>query len=213
MIVLKEKTRESIKEMLAPFFESPTRVDFRELLKGCLGEFDHIDFKEKWIEIPDLAKHILAMANTCGGIIIFGVREQDNHLTPVGLSENGDKTQDKTKLKGSLEKFLPSNLDYDILDFFYDESEWGSLVGKSFQVVLVGDDPDKIPFLSNSDGSNIYKNRVYYRSKTNTEEANQQQIDDIIDRRIRSLHHIVSETKFSQDLSQLKQLYDLTSTV
>ena len=47
-----------IREEFFRFLEAPTRENFRELLRGHLGEFDFLDFKENWPEKSKLAKHI-----------------------------------------------------------------------------------------------------------------------------------------------------------
>ena len=86
------------KEQAAELFNSPDRVTFREFLKTNTGEYDDIEFKGDYIEEYKLAKHIIAMANSGGGIITFGIEEDKNNiLTPLGI-EIKDKTEIKEKL-------------------------------------------------------------------------------------------------------------------
>ena len=62
-----------IKENFAKLFDDPNRVTLKDSLNNLTTEYDDFEFKE--IEIKDyiLAKHIIGMANTNGGIIILGV--------------------------------------------------------------------------------------------------------------------------------------------
>lgn len=196
--------KQNLREALAPFFESPDRELFREILRGNTGEFNHIDFKEIWIECPKLAKHILGMANNRGGAIIFGVSEDSvNGATPIGLAQ----IKDKTPVKNKLSKYIPEQLGYEILDFAYNDSDWGILKGRTFQLVVVDDTPERIPFLSMSDGKGIGRNKIYYRGNTNTEEATYEQIQEILSRRVDTQHSITAEEIFKNDLYQLKELY------
>lgn len=193
-----------MREACAPFFQDPDRVKFRDLLKDNLGEFNHVDFKETWIEPSKLARIIIAMANSRGGGIVFGIQElEDNSYTPKGL----EKLEDKTPVMQKLGKYLPEGLKYDILDFAYTESEYGPLNGKKFQVILVYDSPRDIPFLSVGDGEGITKNRIYVRGNTNADEATHEQIQEIITRRLSANLSIASEEIFKNDLFQLKELY------
>lgn len=193
-----------MREACASFFQDPDRVKFRDLLKDHLGEFNHIDFKETWIEPSKLAKIIIAMANSRGGGIVFGIQElEDNSYTPKGL----EKLEDKTPMMQKLGKYLPEGLKYDILDFTYAESEYAPLNGKKFQVILVYDTPKDIPFLSVGDGEGIAKNRIYVRGNTNSDEATHEQIQEIIARRLSATLSTASEETFKNDLFQLKELY------
>lgn len=65
----------AIKEVFAKFFENPSREGLRELLENHTGEQSDCDFKGEWPDLPSVAKHILAIANTGGGCIILGVAE------------------------------------------------------------------------------------------------------------------------------------------
>jgi len=197
-----------MREACAPFFQDPDRVKFRNLLKDNLGEFNHIDFKEAWIETPKLARIIIAMANSGGGGIVFGIQElADKSYIPKGLEE----LEDKTPVMQKLGKYLPEGLKYDILDFAYTESEYAALNGKKFQVILVHDSPRDIPFLPASDGEGITKTRIYVRGNTNADEATHEQIQEIITRRLSATLSTASEETFKNDLFQLKALYEQIS--
>lgn len=67
----------SLYEEFAVFFENPTRDSLRKLLSRNFGESNQIDFKESWPESNKLAKHILAFANSGGGVILnWGIRKE-----------------------------------------------------------------------------------------------------------------------------------------
>jgi len=194
--------------MFASFYQDPDRVKLRNLLKNNLGEFNHIDFKESWIEYSKLARIVIAMANNRGGGIVFGIQElEDKSYNLKGL----ETLEDKTVIMQKLSKYLPERLRYDILDFAYNESEYGLLEGKKFQVLLVRDSPRDIPFLPKNNGSEVTKNRIYYRGNTNADEATYEQIQEIITRRLSANLTIASEETFKNDLFQLKVLYDQIS--
>lgn len=193
-----------IRAAFAPFFRDPDRAKLRDILKDNLGEFNHLDYKETMIEASKLARVIISMANSTGGIIVFGVRElKDNTYDPIGL----DTLEDKTHIQQRLSRYIPENLEYEILDFAYDESEYGLLRGKKFQVILVKDTPENIPFLPESAGESIQRNRIYYRGNTNSDEATYEQIQEILERRTTAITGMTSKETFKNDLFQLKELY------
>jgi len=198
------ETKKGFKEELAAFFLEPSKPSLRELLKNNLGEFNDLDFKRDYCGYSKIAKHILGIANTSDGAIVFGVEQKDDgSLQSTGL----DKLEDKTVVGKGIQKYLPKNLKFDIIDFAYTDSEYGKLVGKKFQVIIVPSNKEYIPFVAESDGDEIFKNRIYVRNHTNTEEADYQQIQRIISERIRSGFDSTSEMKLEEHFSQLKTLY------
>ena len=128
------KQNKAHKEMYARFFEAPTRESLRELLKNHVGETEDCDFKREWPTHDSLARHILGFANTLPSVIIIGVEEnkEDRVLSSVGLTTLSDKAD---VIKG-LRNYLPSDLfeQLNILDFNFNETEYGIIKGKSFQV-------------------------------------------------------------------------------
>ena len=200
----------SFKEEFAKFCENPDRTKFRELIKQNTGEYNHIDFKEKWIEIPIVAKHILGFANSEGGVLVFGIKEE---TTGSLIVQGIDKFEDKTEVKSKLQKYLPAELQYEVHNFEYNnDAEWGQIKNKKFQVLIVEDTPQYTPFLSlSSSGETLYKNRIYYRGKTNTEEANHEELKKIINRRLDTNISTTVEDEFKEHLTQLKLLYSFIS--
>jgi hypothetical protein len=121
-----------IAEEFARFLEAPSRAGLRDLLHRQSGEYDFLDFKETWPEKAELAKHILAFANSGNGCIVVGVAEREDKTFEVkGLPT----LEDKTVLKDSVQKFLPETVAYEIHDFEYTDSEYQQLKGKKFQIL------------------------------------------------------------------------------
>ncbi len=198
--------KKGFKEEYAKFFESPDRVGFKELLKNNTGEFNHIDFKEQWLMSAKLAKHILGFANSRGGVLVFGVKEnEDKTLASIGL----ESLQDKTQVINSVKSYLPEKISFKVFDFSFKETEWADIKGKKFQVLIVEDRPNHLPFLSMRDSEGIKKNTVYYRGSVNTDEATHEQLQQIINRRIDTGYSTTKEMEFRAHLNQLKDLYDM----
>lgn len=188
----------NIKDILADLLNAPDKVKFKELLQNNLEEFNELEFKGSYIEYYKLAKHILAMANTGNGIIIFGVEEENNKLYP-----NGIELRDKTDIKNNLGNFLPDNLEYEIYDFNYDDNvEWKKLKNKSFQMVTVIFTPEKIPFLSKTEKENVKPFEIYCRRNNSSDKVRQEDINRIFGARINS-----SDRNFGFNLK--KELDDL----
>ena len=194
------------KEVFAKFSESPDRVNLRDILKQDGGEFPYIDFKEMMIEIPILAKHILAFSNSGGGIIIFGVLEKEGKTFEFG---GLTAFTEKTDIKKSLSAYLPHDLKYELYNFDYDDSpEWKVIKGKKFQVLSIDDCPQSLPFLSlKSSEPSIFRNRVYCRTKTNSEEATHEDLKKIINRRLDTNISTTEKDSFREHIDQLEILY------
>ncbi|MAE83043.1 MAG: transcriptional regulator [Flammeovirgaceae bacterium] len=193
----------AIKESFARILEQPDRVAVRDLLKSNFGELNFIDFKADWIENNKLARHILAMVNSGGGIIVLGVSEQDGKIDPMGLSH----IRDKADIQNSLNKLLPNNLEYEILDFTFEETEYGVLKGRNFQLILVSNQERYIPFLSKNESKSLKKDTIYVRRGTQSVQANYEELQKILNQRIESEYDSSSEMKLEEHLAQLKTLY------
>lgn len=73
------------KDELHDVLNNPTRENFRVPLQNHLGEEDYLDFKKGWPEKEKEARHILAMANSGGGCIVFGVMQ--NYICKIATVE------------------------------------------------------------------------------------------------------------------------------
>lgn len=195
----------SIKEQIAKLFNEPDRVNFRKLLQNVTGEYDVLDFKGQYIEDSKLAKHILAMANSGSGLIIFGITEEDDKIDITGLEE----LKDKTDIKNKLEHYLPNELKYEIHDFDYDDSsEWKAICNKKFQFITVEETLDKIPFLSKKEGKNLKSNTVYCRKNSSSDEAGHDDLQEILNKRI---NNSSGSGDLQKDLEQLETIYSFLS--
>ncbi len=199
------KTKKGIKEGFASLFRSPDRIKFITFFQENTGEHNYLDFKKEWIETQKLAKHILGLANAGGGILVIGAEENDVGIIPKGISQ----VKDKTSIKNELQEYISSNLEYDVYDFIYGaQTEWEEVRNKKFQIMIVEDTPEHIPFVSSRTYDNVlYKNRIYFRSKTNTDEANQDELKKIFNRRLETKISTSSEDEFRRQLEKLKILY------
>ncbi len=192
------------KEDFARFFESPSREGWRDLLQGQLGELDAVDFKQNWPSASKLARHVIGLANTRGGCLIAGIAEKDDKsFEPVGLAS----FMDKADIQKSVKKYLPVQLKYEIFDFAYEDSEYPKLIGKKFQVLMVEDKPQYIPFIARCDGDGIRENALYVRRGTNTEEANYEELQEILNHRIETGYSSRGEFDLNRHLSELNSLY------
>lgn len=200
----------SFQEDFAKFFEQPSREGLRELLRTHHGELDQMDFKKAWPAWPKLACHVLALANTGGGCMVVGVAENDDgSADPVGLAEFVDKAE----VDAGVSAFLPDAVDYVTLNFEYNDSEYAALKGKKFQVVVVEDKPEELPFLAEKDGKDISGKTVYVRKGTSSRPATHADLQRIINRRIETGHSSSPAMDLDEHLDHLKVLYGAISRV
>ncbi|MET4727666.1 putative HTH transcriptional regulator [Lysobacter enzymogenes] len=198
MAILKEQH-----ETFARFFTEPTRDALRELLRRNIGETDYLDFKADWPVLQKLARHVLALANSGGGALVVGVTQQaDGSLIASGMSVIKDKAQ----LIPPLSAYLPKTLEYEILDFTFTASEYEALVGKSFQVLLVEDNPKQLPFLALKKAEDLRTGAIYVRVGTTSTEAGHVELQEVINRRIESGYSSQPELELDKHLAQLRAL-------
>lgn len=195
-----------IKDQVYVLLQEPTLDKFREFLQSQTGEHNAIDFKSQWIENAALAKEMLALANSRGGFIVFGVAEnEDKSVRIEGLSE----IKDKAVVSNGIKNFLSSNLKYEIYDFSYDTSEYEALNNKKFQMLVVEDTPEHIPFLAKKESGSLKQNMVYVRRGTSCELANEEELQAMFNRRMNYLHPLNGEPlQLDEHLKQLKILYE-----
>ncbi len=191
-------------EDFANFFEQPTRDGLRNLLKNNFGEFDYLDFKKEWPTFSKVAKHVLAFSNSGGGCIVFGVsQEDDGSLDSKGI----DLIVDKSDVDNGISPFIPSEIEYDILDYKFDTSEYKEIIGKKFQVLFIEDKVKSIPFISQGDSEGIRKNAVYVRRGSKSEEVCYEELQKIINRRVETGYSSTNILKLDEHIEQLKHLY------
>lgn len=198
-----DRTKKGLHERFACFFEDPRRERLRDLLRETGGEYAHLDFKREWPSHASLARHVLGFANSGGGSVVVGI--DDESKEPTGVAEYHDKS-DLTK---GMQKYLPRRLLelVEIHDFRFEESEYPKLVGKAFQVLMTEDAPEHLPFLALKDGDGIKANTVYVRRGASTEEASDEELQSIVNRRIETGHSSQPELNLEAHLAHLKVLF------
>jgi predicted HTH transcriptional regulator len=198
------KLAKSQHEAFSQFFEKPTREKLRELVKQNIGETDYLDFKAEWPDLVKVSKHILALANSGGGILVIGLNQTDaGDIEVTGLTE----LKDKVDIVKTTNKYISSNVIYDILDFSYTDSEYQSIRGKMFQVVLVEYSEKILPLLSLKEGNGIRSNVAYIRHGTESTEANHDQLEHLVNLRIESGYSSRHTLDLKEHLDQLQILY------
>ncbi|MEL7662453.1 ATP-binding protein [Acetobacterium wieringae] len=192
-----------IHEAFAKFFEEPTRVGLRELLRYNFGEQDDLDFKKQWPPLENIAKHIIAFANSGGGCIVLGVEETKDGLEAVGL----DSTLDKADITKGVSRYLPAEIDYSVQNFSYSDSEYSKIVGKVFQVIFIEYKPEYIPFVTKGESNSLKKATIYVRNGTSSVPATYEDIQRLVSKRIETGYSSTAELDLEQHLAQLKILY------
>jgi hypothetical protein len=197
---------DSLYQPFSDFFSQPSREKLTAILTQNLGEFDHLDFKAEIFVGSNLAKHILAFANSRGGAIVFGIVENDDRsLDPKGLLA----PKDKSEVTRGVRRFVPDFIQYHLLDFAFTESTPLKLKGKTFQVLLVPDNPSHLPFVSQADGDGITEGIVYVRDGTESRPATHTKLQEIINRRLATGHSTSRELTLKEHLDDLETLYNL----
>lgn len=195
-----------MKDTIYNLLKEPTLERFREFIKDNTGEHNSVDFKTQWIEGSHLAKLMLAIANSGGGVIIFGISElEDGSADVAGLNE----LKDPAVISNDIKKYISSDLKYELYSFSYSSSEYEALIGHHYQMMVIEDTPEHIPFLSKKESGQLKTNEIYIRRGTSCEVANQEEIRDIINRRINFAHPLTGEPlDLEEHLKQLKELYE-----
>ena len=185
--------------------KNPSRDGFKTFLKESCGELDNIDFKEKWITKGKLAKIMLAIANTGGGIIVFGIQEnKGDKFVAVGI----DELKDAADVEKEIKKLVPRNLSYSVLNFIYDDEIYGEYAGKMFQAIIIADAPEQLPFFSIGASDDIEKDCVYVRRGTSSEKASARDFETMIQRKLENVFKESNDLSLKEHLEQLQFLYD-----
>lgn len=187
------------------FLKEPTKDNLKKFMKDSCGELNEVDFKGEWIDRGPLAKIMLAMANSGGGIIVFGVHQKDdNTFEPLGL----ETMKDDANINNEISKLVSTSLDYQVLNFAYDSSVYGEYENKKFQIVVVHDTPERLPFISLGQADKIEKDIIYVRRGTKSERATAEEINRILERKISTIYSENTDMLLEEHLLQLKELYD-----
>ena len=194
--------QQSWKEDMYEFFKDPNREKLREVLQSYDAENDNLDFKTQWIDHSKLAKHTLAFANSGGGAIVFGIRENDDGTFDV---EGLDQFKDKSDI--AIDQYLPEEAEnlYEIVEFNFGSSEWDALEENLFQVLLVDYSPLSLPLFATKGGSDVNQDEIYIRDNTKSIEAGKSELENLINRRVKA--ELEQESgDLREDISQLRTL-------
>lgn len=200
------KFSKQLRDVIYALLQEPTLDHFREFMQEQTGEHNEIDFKREWISKGKLAKLMLALANYGGGIVVFGVQEHDDKtFTCDGLAE----LQAKEKIGAEVKPYISANLKYDIYDFSYNQSEYSALEGKKFQMLVVDDTPEYLPFIAHKEGEGIKASAIYIRRGTADEQATEEELTKMLERRMKHVFPATGKPlKLEEHLQQLKTLYE-----
>jgi len=187
------------------FFEVPERDTLRALMRYGSSEEDCFEFKGQWLEEAELARHILAFANSGGGALVFGVKEKpQNLLKSKGLFE----LKNVAHLKVRLKQYIPSTIEWEVLDFDFKGSECSAISGKRFQVLRVVYNRSIVPLMALRKGSGLKSDVVYVRDGSISKPAGHEQLQKILDERIGRRTIPASTMELAKHLTDLKLLYN-----
>lgn len=191
-------------DVIETFLERPTRETLDALVNSGVGETNTLEFKEDWIKYADLARHVLAIGNSGGGVIVFGVHEEeDGSFTPAGL----DKLTDPAKVAQGIGKFLPPGVEYELVAFPPRDPDGEGSASKHFQVMFIDSEARNLPLIARSAGDGLRADAVYVRRGTSSVVANHGELERLINRRIESGYSSRSVLELEEHLEQLKTLY------
>lgn len=195
---------QSVKDDLEDFFSSPNKENLPQFLRAD-KEYDYLDFKSEWFEKSKLSRDIIALANSGGGAIIFGVEEAENgSLQSCGVSN----PQDEADFGNQVEKYLPDSVHniYSLETFDYGDVYDDEISGLTFQVVFVEGAGERAPIVATNAGSSITEGDIYIRRSTKSTTANYEEIQELLQKRRES--SVEKETaELHEELRQLKTLY------
>jgi predicted HTH transcriptional regulator len=184
-------------ELVKRFISEPTHKNLTALMDSGLEETDLVEFKESVSSHDKLAKTILSFANTQGGLVVIGVKQDSsNSFELIGV----DKYADKQTIFSKVRRFLPSTLNFDVQNT--------EMNGRKLQVIIIGPLPNLRPFVCSGDGPNIRATAIYVQKGTECLEVDygtlQELINDRIDSQFSSRREHYGETSILENLSILK---------
>lgn len=195
-----------MKDSFGEFFQEPSRESLRRYLNTHVGEGRDVDFKREWLPKHDVARMILGFANTGDATLVFGVAENtDGSFEPVGL----EGLKDKADFVKELKDILPASLleRVELWDLVYKDSGFEKLEGKLFQVVKIEYNPERIPFLPKKGTTDLKPTAIYIRRDGETVEANYEELEAVINRRVETKNSSSKELDLKNHLEQLKVLH------
>lgn len=129
----------------------------------------------------------------------------DRSLAPVGVAD----LKDKADINNGTKLYLPEPLfaALEIADFQFDSSDYGALVGKRFQIIFAHPRPDAVPFVAQRGGEGIRTGAIYLRREGQTEEANYEEVQRLLDQRLELSPQTREARGLKEHLEELRVLY------
>ena len=207
-----ESTPLYFKDVLAEFLLDPSKSTLNLYLANQLGEQPSIDFKEVWPRKEQLARHLLGMANSGGGVLIMGVAElSDKSISATGLTE---PFKDGAAINEQLSAYLPTYLSKKIAvyNFHYSlDEDPKSLHGKRFQALTVATDAIELPYFSLKKIESYPDGTVFVRHGSKTTPANSNDRDELLKQRDQAMSKVSEQLELKGHLQQLRVLYGAIS--
>lgn len=145
------------------------------------------------------------MANNGGGVVIFGISEsKEGDFEPIGI----ESFVDPADIQNMIEKYVPATLNYKTYNFSFDSPKYRKLRDKKFQMIVIEDTPEELPFISIGQGKDISSDTIYVRRGTKSTQANNVEIKKILDRRMATMHCHISVKQLEEHMEQLEFLYE-----
>ncbi len=189
---------------------NPTKDNLIKYFKNHLGEMSEFDFKTTWTEDVNLAKLVLSMANSGGGIILVGIKETQEKIEAVGLTS----IKDKEKIRNGIKKYLPDSLKFIIYDYVYDGISYEEFKNKKFQMMSVLSDDNYLPYLCQKDcDTKLEKGTIYVRKGTSNEKADNHDITEMVNKRVLAFKSNGDLVRHLDELESLYKKYPNTTTI
>lgn len=179
----------SASKIIETFLETdrlPTIQELRGILRdlgraNTSSEFDLLDLKRDFDNSPkawlDLLRHVVAMANSGGGVLIFGI---ENDGTRAGLSRSLISEFDATKIANQLNRHASgARVRTTYTEFEYYNKLFGALFVHTSSRLVVFDKTIQYP---GTNKTALRQGVLYVRRKSATEPATQSEINNAIDR-------------------------------
>ena len=91
-----------------------------------------------------------------------------------------------------------------MFNFVFDSDVYGKFENKKFQIMVIHDTPERLPFVSLGQSEKIEKDVIYVRRGTKSEKATSEEINRIIERKIATIYSENTDMSLDQHLEQLK---------
>ncbi|MFY0758717.1 ATP-binding protein [Metabacillus dongyingensis] len=178
-------------------------VSLQNIIEQSFGESNHLDFKEKFIKEDQISKLILAMANSGGGTIVFGISDDKK---PVGLPE--EEIKDPTDFQRKINSYLPRTLNFILQPIEYKKDiRYGDFSGKTFFVCYIPKQDRHIPFIAKKGSDKLASDKIYIRKNVSVETATNDDLEDMFKKRIIMQYEDLTNIDLEEHLVQLKLLY------